>query len=247
MTTDERHVSLESLDLLLIERLAPEKETELRAHLRACDACQALLDRQMADHQEFVKTVFPRTLPKVEAKWESGSGFLGFFRGWSTPLAALAAAACLAVVVVAVPSDPSYPPGVRAKGQPRVHAFVKRGNEVSELKPQDGIVPGDFLRFSFEPLGYSHVLVVGHDASKRVHVFYPSGGLESAPVKEAFELPTSLQIDDSPGPEVFIAVFSRHALLASEVIEAVLAAQDGQIRIEGAEVVRLSYKKGSIP
>lgn len=136
---------------------------------------------------------------------------------WVGALAALAAGVFL--VVRPPPRD-----GLRTKGDTELEFYVQRDGHSFEGDPDAAVRPGDRLQFAFQPGAHASIVLVGVDGTGTVQTYWPDDGQTPLPVSpgERQLLEGSIQLDDAPGPEVFVASFSGAAPagVAAEVAEA---------------------------
>lgn len=136
---------------------------------------------------------------------------------WVGALAALAAALFLVV-------RPPERDGSRLKGETRLEFYVQRDGHSFDGDPDAEVRPGDRLQFAFHPGAYGTVVLVGVDGTGTVQTYWPDDGgapLAATPGERQL-LDGSIQLDDAPGPEVFVAGFAGQApaALAAEVGDA---------------------------
>ncbi|MCA2978374.1 MAG: hypothetical protein INH37_08830, partial [Myxococcaceae bacterium] len=74
VTNARGHLSAEAIDLLLLSALSTTDERDARGHLETCAVCQQRWAELNEDSQKFKQYVFPRTLPKVQARLEGSRG-----------------------------------------------------------------------------------------------------------------------------------------------------------------------------
>ncbi|MGC4001573.1 MAG: DUF4384 domain-containing protein [Anaeromyxobacter sp.] len=132
---------------------------------------------------------------------------------------ALAVPAVLAVLVL---RQAQVTPEVTLKGEP-FRVAVARAGGAPELAASDAQVrAGDALRFSYEAAQPGFLLVLELDGRGQAGVLLPFGGASSAPVEAGRRdfLPGSVVLDDAPGPELLLAVFSQRPLEAAPLLEA---------------------------
>jgi hypothetical protein len=92
---------------------------------------------------------------------------------------------------------------IRIKGNGLVaELYVKRGQRVFRPRPDEALAAGDRVRLSVEAPSAGYLSVVGRDGGGAVSVYY-----DRVPVPRGrFTVPDSLQLDASPGDEVWLVV-----------------------------------------
>ncbi|MSQ04001.1 MAG: hypothetical protein EXR71_19290 [Myxococcales bacterium] len=118
---------------------------------------------------------------------------------------AMALAAALLLIVKPPPRD-----GVRVKGDTALGFAVLRDGQSFEGDADTEVRAGDRLRFSYRAGVHDSLVLVGVDGTGTVQTYWPEEG--STPFAiipgEGQLLDGSIQLDDAPGPEVFVASFS---------------------------------------
>lgn len=203
------HLSPMTLDAVDLGCLTADAAVLAQGHLQACERCTGELSALRASKRRFESTVFARTLPAVERRRKRGR--------WLLMLApALAAVPLALVVLVARPG-----PEIIAKGGPLCEVYARRGARVFTVKDGSALAPGDEIRFVVRPAGYRHVLVASVDAAAAASIYAPFGAvhsLELASGVDRAELPGSVRLDSTPGPERLYCLFSRGPIDAEPVL-----------------------------
>jgi hypothetical protein len=218
-----------------------------RAHADACPACAAQLDALRAAADAFVRARpadrFLRQLAAREAAAARPAGLRRLFP-------ALAVAVPLAAAIALLPRLVDAPNGVALKGDGFRVAVARAAGGAPELAAADAVVrPGDALRFSYEADRDGHLLVLDLDGRGDASVLHPFGAAASAPLAAGDRgfLPGSVVLDDAPGPEVLVAVFSPRPVDAAPLLEA-LRRQAGRpepsVSCDGCRVTTLRLRKG---
>ena len=208
---------------------------EIAAHLASCPRCGARRTARVARQAEFRAEMAPVVWPAIESRTAR------LRRRWLVfGLPALAAAAAIVIVAGTGREQRGY---VGVKGGPSVEIVCRRGAQTFVLDPGQPLAPGDELRF--RPLGSPaaarYLLLGSVDGGGRYTPFYPARAAEeSVPLPPPGEpLPGGIRIDDAPGPERLLGIWSPHpitAAAAAPVAEAE-AARLGPIRaLAGVEV-----------
>ena len=220
---DRGHLSAFTLDCLLLSGLPDTEVQQARAHLDACPDCRALLDQMAADQKRFAQVVLPRTMPALRARAAAPPPFWErLATAWRVCLpVAAAAGVALAIAFVVVRTGPEQVPGpdLGIKGGPVLQVYAARGEAVFRVEEGSHLKPGDRIRFVVERGNAdAFVLVASLDGARKVSVYYPADGVQSAPVAAGrVELPGSTELDETPGAERLFAFFSARPLLAEDV------------------------------
>jgi hypothetical protein len=206
------------------ETVAPE----IVAHAERCPDCSAQLSALRAETDAFVRARPPeRFVKQLDRRAQSAAAR----SPWRRFLPALAFAVPVALAVLIVPRVIDSGDEVRLKGDGFRVAVARSGAAGSpELLENDAPVSaGDALRFSYEASENGHLLVLDVDGRGDVSVLYPYGASRSAPISagDTTFLPGSVVLDDAPGPELLVAVFSPKPLDAAPLVES-LKAQAGR-------------------
>ena len=104
--------------------------------------------------------------------------------------------------------------------------------------------PKDRIRFVVNPATANYLMIASQDAAGVFTVFYPYGGHQSAAVRRG-EVPGSIELDATVGPETLVAVFSLTPVTAQTVKNA-LTANPTAPRVENAHVLLLPVMKESL-
>ncbi len=117
-------------------------------------------------------------------------------------LTAMAAAAALLVVVV-----PQH--GNRSKGGADIDFYVLRGGEVHPGNEDELHMEGDRIQFTYRSSEASDLVLLSVDGYGQINVFYPESGDQPEEIipGQRRVLPGSIELDDAPDFELFIAFF----------------------------------------
>lgn len=214
------HPTAFALDRYAETRDTAPADDPVRLHVDACESCRAEVDATLAAHRKFRVEVMPRTLPEVErrtAPWR----FLGF-----AALVPALGAAALVLLVRTSPTDTgaalddgTLPADVRVKDSAGLDVVLRRDGRITRAAPGTTFRAGDELRFVVHAAGRTHALLVGIDAKGTVSVYAPFDGTASLalPAGPNAELPGSIQLDDTPGPERLFLLLSAAPLAVSDL------------------------------
>jgi hypothetical protein len=218
----------------------------VRAHAGGCTDCSAQLAALRAEAEAFVRARpadrFLRQLERREAAPARPSLLRRLVPALAIGLPVL--------VAVVVGSRQAERPEVTLKGDGFRVAVARPGAAgAPDLASSDTVVhPGDALRFSYEADRDGHLLVLDLDGRGATSVLHPYGAAASAPVAAGQRdfLPGSVVLDDAPGPEFLVAVFSPRPLEAAPLLEA-LRRQAGRpepaLDCDGCQVTTLRLQK----
>ncbi len=213
----------------------------VRAHVEGCTDCRGHLAALTSGRDAFLRARPPELfLRQLERRAAAAPR-----KRWLWPV--LAACVPLLFVLVLVPRLVEEN-GVRMKGDAFRVVVSRSGGTPELLAPDAQVRPGDALRFAYEAPEAGHLLVLELDGRGAASVFYPYGSATSAPLAAGQRdfLPGSVVLDDAPGPEWLLAVFSPRPVEAAPLLEA-LRAQAGRaepsISCEGCRVTMLRLQK----
>jgi hypothetical protein len=208
------HLSTWTLDGMELGILGGDALAAAQAHIAACPRCAQDLAELRSSRGKFEAEIFARTLPSLEKKRSRRRWY------WILGAPALAAAAATAVVLVPRATDEGGP-DVIAKGGPVCEVFARRQDRVFAVQDGAALAPGDEIRFVVQPAGYQHVMVASVDAAAVASVYAPFGARSSlrlASATDRAELPGSVRLDSTPGPERIYCLFSRRPIDAMPVL-----------------------------
>jgi hypothetical protein len=208
------HLSAWTLDGLELGFLDGDDLAAARAHIAGCPRCARDFAELRSARGKFEADVFARTLPAVEKKRSRRRWY------WLLCAPALAAAAAIALVLVPRTTDETGPDLV-AKGGPICEVFARRQDRVFAVQDGAALAPGDEIRFVVQPAGHRHVLVASVDAAGVASVYAPFGAQRSLRLRsltDRAELPGSVRLDATPGPERIYCLFSRRPIEAQPVL-----------------------------
>ena len=226
-------------DLALEEVLLSPGESEHRAHVDGCAACQARLAEMRRQGDDFLRTVFPATVEAVEEA--AAGGRRRRWIGWLAAVPALAAAAGLLFLV-----RPAGPPdgyeGTKGGGGVGLAVYVQRTSGVALAKDGERVPAAAALRFQVRPSHACRLWIVSLDASGQVSRLVPAAGDGGLALERATELPGGVVLDGQPGPERILAFCAPQAVPWTRVEGAVRKAA-----VPGAEAVRALRRVPGLP
>ena len=118
---------------------------------------------------------------------------------------------------------PARLPDVAPKGDATLSIFVARPE--GTLAVSDGqtrLRAGDRIRFVLRPAGQRHAVIASLDGAGRATIYHPYGGAHSAPLPPGarVDIPGSIRLDASPGPERVFAVLAVRPFPTAAVVQA---------------------------
>ena len=240
------HLSSESTDLLMLAALKPTDAQAAHAHLETCAQCTAQWATLQEDKARFEQFVMPRTLPKIEAALVPVPWAQQLLARWKMliPVASLAGVVAIALGVMAQPSapEPAAYVGIKGAAVPTVQVVAQRPSVGQfPVKAGTALKPQDRIRFVVEPATANYLLIASQDAAGVFTVYHPFGGSQSTKATTG-ELPGSVELDATVGPETLVAVFSL-APVTAQTVKTALASNPGAPRINNAHVILLNVVK----
>ena len=249
MINTRGHLSSETIDLLLLSALDAGEANAAKAHLDDCELCKTRWRELNEDKQRFEQFVFARTLPKVEARVARERSLLGRLQlRWLLPVAAVAAAAGVALTVSGPGTQSEDEVYIGVKGsEPGLQVVALRGATQFAVKSGATLKPKDRLRFVVNPAGAKYVLVASRDAAGVFSVYHPFGARQSerippAQLPQRVQLSSTVELDETPGAEHLVAVFSEEPVTA-QAVEAALQANPTAPQLPGARVLSWEFVK----
>ncbi|MCB9759255.1 MAG: hypothetical protein H6739_05405 [Alphaproteobacteria bacterium] len=123
---------------------------------------------------------------------------------WLVPVLA----AAVVVMVMVLPGEDTRT--TRAKGDVDLDFLVMRGGAVEPGEEGEVLRAGDRIQFTYRADGLDSLVLLSVDGEGTLSVFYPAQG--DIPVSiipgDRHVLQGSIVLDDAPGPELFVGVFS---------------------------------------
>lgn len=118
-------------------------------------------------------------------------------------------------------SGPPSGPQERRKGTTQLGAFVQRGGDMFAIASGDAVYPDDALQLVYSAADAMYLAVLGRDGSGRASVYFAADGRAAAIAAGHDQtLPHSIVLDDTPGDEVFFALFCTEPAELREYIDA---------------------------
>lgn len=247
----ERHVSSFHAELLRLGEASAAERAWIEGHLESCPACAAMTAELDAARDEFTATVAPRSAARLSARLAERRRGGGRPRwGWlSAGLLIPSAAVVVALVAVRRPppvtggaAGPAearreLEPDYTEKGGGRAQMMVaaRRGTRVFAVRPGELLQAGDQIRFVIQGARHPFVMIASVDGRGHANVYVPYDGVSSLAVAPGarIEMPGSIVIDDSPGPERLFALLSHRPIDAAKVRAAL-----GSVGGRGAAAIR---------
>lgn len=229
----------------LLGEAREEEKSAARLHIDGCSACRDHMAAMENERREYLLAHPYREFAAAHPEAVSGSpaGRRGvrtaagsrpewkslFGHRWVPALAGLAV--CLALIPAALRLQKPEPgivsdvrlkgDDIRMKGGTLLEFYVKRGAEVKPGLASDSYRSGDELQFVYASGKQAYVTLASIDS--RGHVSLYRGTAADAPLSHAAEagesrpMPFGVTLDDSPGSELFIAIFGSEPLSGGAV------------------------------
>jgi hypothetical protein len=206
-----RHPSALALHQYQLALATPQETESIGRHLSGCERCRADLGELAGDQRRFEREVFPQTREAILRRRSP-------LRWWRVALPALAAAASAWLLFA------PRPPDLATKGSDAaLTIFVARPNGAQAISDgQTGLHAGDRIRFVVRPAGQRHAVIASVDGAGQTTIYHPYGGGESAPLPAGarVELPGSIALDRTAGPERVFVVLAPRPFPTAAVTEA---------------------------
>jgi hypothetical protein len=250
MTARTSHLSSMQLDELALGLLAPDALLAANGHLTSCERCRGDLQQHSQARLQFERDIQPRTLGPIlrraekEKALQAASSLGARLRRWTLILAPVAALA----VFFLIPKKPAIDdpgPDILAKGGASLQLIAKRGELVFPVHEADRLHANDAVRLVVQPGESRYALIGSIDSKGHATFWFPLGRDESGAVTPGArnELPGSLILDDSPGPERIFALFSQQPIAKKEAQSALEAlGANGPALIRAAHSLPLPAK-----
>ena len=186
---------------------------ELRAHLAGCERCSERLRNMQSARAAFARehsaSEFARRVSAAAAIARPAPR-----RGWFYGVAAVGGALALAAVflVLRAPSEQE----IRYRGAAiSLQAYVQSATGVRVLHDGEVLSGGTQLAFTYTLSEPQHLLLFGIDDAGTITRYFPDGNIVqssglSAGAKQ--QLPVGIELDERPGRERLIALFSAKPL-----------------------------------
>jgi len=233
---DSRHVSSFDLEAMRLEALPDADRAWVSDHVRHCARCADLARDVGSSRERFTRSVLPRLRAAAAARRARRAWWQ---RPWLGALLVPVAAVIVLLVAPPKPAPPSPPaagdPDIGIQGGPGLMVVARREARVFPVDVSQPLRAGDQLRFVLQQPPYPFVLIASIDGAGQATVYVPYGGGESARFEPAprIEVPGSIVIDASPGPERLFALYSRRPIPAAAVRVAL-----ARIGAGGADAIR---------
>ena len=206
--------------------LTTEQADELLSHCDSCSDCGSYLAQLQAERTDFLHkhpfSSFTRAhAPLVALPW-----YRTISIGTLRPVLATAGVALLVTLTV-LPlmngRNRRSPEPVRFKGAPSLTFIYQREGATSQGSVSMRFRAGDRIQVTCPPVHYSFVSLFSVDTRGTVSFYHPDYQAPYCSIPLTGGGPTvfpgSIELDDSPGAELVIALFSKDKLLTRAVEE----------------------------
>lgn len=223
------HLSSLQQDALALGSLPDAERAAAEEHLAGCERCRADAASLSAARAHFTGAVLPKTLGAVRRRAGAESSRRRWFAGFAVALGAAAA------VLIGVNQRRLVEEDVLEKGGAgTLQAYVQRDDRAEPVPDGTRLKAGDAVRLAVRTGPQDRFLaVLSLDGQGHVTRWFPLQGEQSGPVPPGvrIELPGSIVLDSSPGPEKLFAIFSAQPLPLAG-LEKTLSSRQAALRIE---------------
>jgi hypothetical protein len=213
----DRHLSSFHLELLRLGEASGDERAWIDRHLRECPRCGEMASAFESHRREFGARESAAKAPPPGALETRRGGRATARIGFGILLPVAAAVALF--LSVKRPSTPVTEPEILAKGEAGLMLVARRGARVFPVEPNEKLRAGDQIRFVVSHPRHRYLLIGSIDGSGHASIYFPYEGAESAEIgrRDRFEVPGSIVIDATPGPERFFALFSGRPLQTTSI------------------------------
>lgn len=207
--------------------LSETRHEEIARHLSGCQECQHALaslkqnadayDQQLPRHQQALSQALAAEVNASTSKQKPGHVIPLFgaprFR-WVVPMAAAAVVLIVALASTTLMQSPEPSPTVAYKGEFSIRAVARRHSNQFAVDADTPLQENDAVRFTIQTSQAGYLLIGNLDSRGQFTVLYPDADASTG--QEAFHistpgrhtLPDSVVLDDAPGKEYFLTIFS---------------------------------------
>ncbi|MBN1760416.1 MAG: hypothetical protein JW863_18960 [Chitinispirillaceae bacterium] len=218
----------ERLDLerFVVGELDREQADAVRHHCESCSDCSSYVAMLQAEKEEFLNkhpfSSFTRAhAPIVELPWYRRITF-----GMPQP-AIVAVGAVFLVTLAVIPvvnnRNAQREDIVRFKGSPPLSFIYNRNGTTQQGNSVGRYREGDKIQITCPPTRFGFVSLLSIDPRGTISFYHPEtgSGFCSVPVDSnvPFKFPGSIELDDTPGGELVIVIFSPEKLETATVTE----------------------------
>jgi hypothetical protein len=207
----DRHLSSFHVELARTGEASPDEREWIERHLQECRRCADLAATFESHRIEFGQRA-AKVPPSIAVSARTMAPRRRRIAAFA--LAAVLPAAAAFALFVSARRSPDPEPATTAKGGASLTMVARRGERVFPVDERARLRPGDQVRFVVNHVQYRYLIVASIDGAGLANVYFPYNGTESAEIgrRDRFEVPGSIVIDASPGPERFFALLSSNTL-----------------------------------
>lgn len=197
------HLSTLKLNMLRYGELDADQEADARRHLAACEPCADRLRAQEANRAAFVLQPVPAPIKQAAASRRPRWAW------WTLLLPALAAALAL-VALRPWEAGPVAPATVEADTRDKgaailLEAWLDDSRGPRLLEDGAAVHAGDKVQLRFSAGAHPLVTLAGVDGSGDVEIY---ATLRAEPGARVQQAPFGLTLDNTPGDQEFVALFT---------------------------------------
>jgi hypothetical protein len=213
----EEHIALHLLDQLAAEGglLDSEQRQSIEKHLSDCSHCRERLESIRKQRLEYLRDHPAEEFYKKVVRQAQDSRPVWYRQSRSLAVAAGILAALVTVGLLWMFSDRQDTPKILAKGEGQTGftvVLVDKQRSYHKAR-QITLQPGDRIHLQpVFPEGYAYLTVFSVEASGSVSKLFERKGTDAGTIP-------GLEVDDSPGPDHLVLVYSRIGFLNQEDLE----------------------------
>lgn len=217
----------DSCSTLQVERyvcrdLSEAESMVVKAHIDTCSACAAHMQQLEQQHQSFLALHPFAKFTNAHAPLVSSRRFhCNWSRLFAPSFIPVYSMLIIALIVLPrlLPQNNSVV--VRFKGQETISCLVMRKGSIQKNSPDFTYQAGDRVQVTYSSGPSRYLALLSVDVSGTVSFYQPNETSDTCSIpiqgKTGKLFPTSIILDNSPGSELVIALFSQTPLLTSSV------------------------------
>ncbi len=233
MSEPVTHPNAEALEALSVG----DGAAAVSAHVGTCDTCRVRVEALRREREAFLAERPPELfMRQLERRAAEAPTLPGPRRWWVFVPVGLAASLA---VVIASGQLSTRDPGVTMKGSLLTISVLREGRALENVTQ---VRAGDRLRFSVQRDSDGYGVVLERDGTGAVTVVAPFGAAGPVALTAGrTTLPDSAELDDSAGPETFVAVLASRAFSLEPLLQQLRAG--ATVQCDGCQVDIVTLEK----